>query len=114
MRMVLLKDCGAGKAGETVTHPGAFRLAFPVKHCVARPGDLEAVRAIEQEIETVRGSSKERLLLAMTAAGTWPVNLEAETSVGESATESEDGPGDAAAESDASPAETGSKRRSRG
>jgi hypothetical protein len=76
MRVVLLKDLPSGSAGTVLTHGSAWRLAFPVKGCVGRPHDSEAVDAVAREIETTDGQTKGRLLDVMAQAGTWPVTLE--------------------------------------
>ena len=74
MKVTLIKDCKLGSSGDELSFPGAFRLAFPVKGCVAVPSDDEAVAAIEQDIATTSGPTRDRLLVAMGAAGTWPVS----------------------------------------
>lgn len=63
------------KTGEAVTHSSAWRLAFPAKGCVGRPADAEAVAAVEADIATTSGQTRERLLAVMLAAGTYPVEL---------------------------------------
>lgn len=80
MNVILLRDCKYGVSGDVVTHSGAWRLAFPVKGCVGRPGDVETLTAVESELATVTGSDLSRVLSAMTTAGTYPVTFPKEES----------------------------------
>lgn len=75
MRVVTVKPSSHGPTGTVVTHGSAFRLAFPVKGCVGRPDDAEAVAEVEREIETTSGATRQRLLNQLSAAGVYPVTL---------------------------------------
>jgi len=75
MLVILVKNCSHGKAGDSISGPSAWRLAFPCKGCVGRPADAEALAAVEGDISGVSGSTKVRLLSEMSTAGTYPVVL---------------------------------------
>jgi hypothetical protein len=72
MKVKLLTDSKHGPAGKYLTDENAWRLCFPVKGCVAKCVDAEAVAAALGEIETVRGTARDRLMAQMKAAGTVP------------------------------------------
>lgn len=76
MRVVTVKTSSYGPSGTVLTHGSAWRLAFPVKGCVAKPDDAETVQLIQREIDTTSGPTKERLLDEMARQGTFPVKLE--------------------------------------
>lgn len=75
MRVVTVKPSSSGPTGTVVTHSSAFRLVFPVKGCVGRPDDAEAVAEVEREIETTSGATRQRLLNQLASAGVYPVTL---------------------------------------
>ena len=69
MIVELIKDCDRGKAGDQLSGPEIWRLCFPVKGCRARPVDAEAIASVQAEIDTTKGSTRDRLVADMTAAG---------------------------------------------
>lgn len=73
MKSTLIKDCAHGKAGASVSGPSVWRLTFPVKGCCAKPADAEAIAAVESDLATVTGHTRERLLHVMQLAGSWPI-----------------------------------------
>lgn len=72
MKVTLIKDGPLGKAGETLEGPGVWRLAFPVKGCVAIAADPEAADRTRLDMSTVSGATLGRLVMAMKEAGTYP------------------------------------------
>lgn len=72
MKVKLLKECAHGKAGTVLASPECWRLAFPSKGCVAAPLDEEAAQRIERDIAGTTGATRQRLVDAMSKAGTWP------------------------------------------
>lgn len=69
MKVLLRKDCPAGKAGTALDGPEVWRLCFPTKGMVAAPLDAETEARVRQDVETLRGKAKEQLLERMAAAG---------------------------------------------
>lgn len=69
MKVLLRKDCPAGKAGTILDGPEVWRFCFPTKGMVAAPLDAETEARVRQDVETLRGKAKEQLLERMAAAG---------------------------------------------